>query len=192
MACKKCGDPSYNKKYKCPRCHVKDGRFKWCVITHASDTEAGNLYDEIIDITNTEIQMTSPKGLEIIKGPGLISWKRPIFRQGEIFPMEPDFEREMGWGRKASKWDVSYEIFRSRDYKKAILRALEADREAHKDKTNLEMLEQKSIEQEQLIDKQQTLKAAQDPIKLIYDWIKQSHISLKEAKALIKGVVNNV
>jgi predicted aconitase len=105
--------------------------------------------------------------------------------------MEPDFERELGWGRKASKWDVDYEIFDSRDYKKAILRAYEATEDGMKDKTNLEMLEQKSIEKEQLTDKQQTLKAAQDPIKLIYDWIKQGHVSLKEAKTLIAEVTNN-
>jgi hypothetical protein len=192
MACKKCGDPGISKEFKCNRCHVKDGRFKWCVITRASDTEDGNLYDEVSDLMITDAEIVDKNGIKKLGGTaGMLVFKRPLFRQGEIFPMEPDFERELGWGRKASKWDVSYEIFSSRDYKKAILRALQASEEVDKKQTNLEMLEQKSIEKEQLTDRQQKLKAAQDPIKLIYDWIKQSHISLKEAKALIMEVTSN-
>ena len=193
MACKKCGDPKISKEYKCNRCHLKAGTFKWCVITRVPpEVNDGNHYDEILDLATTDVEITGPQGTKNLLGTAvLLSYKRPVFRQGEIFPMEPDFERELGWGRKASKWDVEYEVFNSRDYKKAILRAYEVTMDVTRNKTNLDMLEQKSIEKEQLTEKQQTLRKAQDPFKVIYGWIKQNHITLKESRLLLGEVFKN-
>lgn len=192
MACKQCGDPKIDKKFKCNRCHLKKGTFKWCVITRASDTDDGNHADEMLDLMTTEVSLIGPHGVKELKGtPGMINFKTPVFRQGEIFPMEPDFERELGWGRKASKWDVEYEVFNSRDYKKAILRAYQATEEMMNDKPNLDMLEQKSIEKEQLTEKQKTLRTSADPFKVIYGWIKQNHITLKESRQLLGEVFKN-
>lgn len=195
MACK-CGDTNIDSHYKCNACHIVDSTFKWCVITKASDTEDGNHYDEILDLMTTNVtlykgastgKVSSKATVQELKGtPGMVCFKRPVFKQGEVFPIEPDFERELGHGRKASKWDVEYELFNAKDYKKAILRALKASKEATKEVTNLNLLEdiyEKNLERSK---KQQKLKASTDPVKTIYDWIRQGHVSLKEVKALIK------
>ena len=195
MACK-CGDPGIDSRYNCNLCHLKAGSFKWCVITKASETHEGNLADAVVDLMKCGrvewYEGFNNGAVHVLNGkPGMLNFQSPVFRQGEIFPMEPDFDRELGWGRKASKWDVEYEVFNSRDYKKAILRAYQATEDMMKDKSNLDILEEKSIEKEQLTEKQQTLCKADDPFKVIYGWIKQNHITLKESRALLGEVFKN-
>lgn len=189
MACNSCGDPGIDKKYKCHACNTKRGIFQWCVITHGPVEQEGNQYDALVSFEDTEVEFfdgkNPPRVLAKKGDPGFINYQANVFEPGEIFPVSKDFGREMcGRGRKPSKWDIGYVLFNSRDYKKAIALAIKSQQE----KNNLELLEDKYEERYALSEKQQKVQGAADPIKLIYDWIKQGHVSLKESKALLGEV----
>lgn len=193
MACKSCGDPVFDSKYNCYLCDIKRGRFQWCVITSGPTASIdGNLYDATISFEASEVELfdgkNKPRVIAKKGSPGFIHFKSNPFEVGEIFPVDKNFGRELvGEGRKPSKWDIGYVLFKSRDYKDAIALAIKSQKE----KDNLELLEQKVAEKEQLTEKQQTLKASEDPFKVIYGWIKQNHITLKESKKLLEEVFKN-
>src|SRR5579863_2197213 len=156
MACKRCGDPAIDSKYNCHACDVSLGRFQWCVITHGptEDPTEGNHYDKTVAFDETEVELFDgthkPRVIAKKGSPGFIHFKERVFEVGEIFPVGKDFGREItGAGRKPSKWDIGYVLLGSRDYKEAIALAIKVQKE----QTNLEMLEQKSIEKEQLTTK---------------------------------------
>lgn len=155
MACKTCGDPTIDKAFSCHSCHVRKDTFKWCVITgvprdlEGKDAE-GNLYDDFIDLKKARNFHILTKNGKLItdfskyKNASLMI-KKPVFHQGDVFPIEPDFEREVsGRGRKAAKWDVEYELYPAKQYKKAILRAIQATKEYYEPWDNLKYVEQEA------------------------------------------------
>lgn len=198
MACKKCGDPTIDSKYRCHSCDVTVGCFKWCVITKVPKgfgDDDGNWFDQTIDfnVILEALDIKTGATWKPFEGKeGFIHLRQHVFQVGEIIPVSDAFEREMvGPGRKPGKWDIEYQTFSGRDYKKALQLAIKVTKESYKDKTNLEFLEEKVIAKEQLIEKQQVLKTLEDPFKVIYGWIKQNHITLKESKALLGEVFKN-
>lgn len=190
MACKSCGDPHIASEYNCHLCDVKRGRFQWCVITHGpTDSPDGNQFDDMVSFEDTEVEIfdgkNPPKLLAKKGSKGFIHFKNYVFEVGEVFPVGKDFGRELcGKERKPGKWDIGYELFNSRDYKKAIALAVKVQKEP----SNLELVEQKLEEKEQLTEKQQKVSVSDDPFKLIYGWIKQGHVTLKESKVLLGEV----
>lgn len=156
MACKSCGDPHIDGKYRCDACDVKLGQFRWCVITDVprkadgSDDE-GNLYDHLVDLKDVDSIVLRGhyidfKARKDNRKKGMVNIKMPVFQVGEIFPANKRWSgREIagGLGRKPGKWDIDYELFSSRDYKKAILRAIQARAEYEKPYDNLRHLESK-------------------------------------------------
>lgn len=108
MACNGCKDKGISDHYKCSRCLVKDSEFKWAVITKAEDKK-GNQYDET----------SFGKSAKDIK-----SIKIQNFYVGELLMIDPWFGRELtGRGRKPGKWEIEYEVFPARHWKKAAQRA---------------------------------------------------------------------
>lgn len=189
MACKTCGDPKISDKYNCHTCKIKSGRFQWCVITHGPQYSTdGNQFDDSIDFKNTFVEHYNGKTVRMIAkqgSQGYIHFKNRVFEIGEVFPVGKYFGREMaGRGRKPSKWDIGYVLFSSKDYKKAITLAIASQKE----KSNLDLLEDKYVATVQLTERQQQVRQAEDPFKLIYGWIKQGCISLKESKVLLGEV----
>lgn len=195
MACKnKCGDETVDSKYDCHACLIKKGTFKWCVITKANKNinghEEGNLYDttidfnDIIDIWDGKVY-TLPKRK---RGKAYLHMKAPVFTKGEMFPVSKDFGREMIYhGRAPHKWDIEYEEFPARQYKKALLRALESSRASwnEDESDNLANLEAKYEKLVKLDTLKKELKESKDPLKLVYSWIKNNRIFLDEARQLI-------
>lgn len=134
MGCKTCNHPSVAKEYECTQCLVKNENFLWCVITKINGL---NLADDILSLTREE-------SLEFIRsnGDGFWNWrpnrekltknnkgqywyssKVEVFFIGEVFPIDPDFGRELTTkGRKPSKWDVEYETYPAKDLAKALLK----------------------------------------------------------------------
>lgn len=198
IGCKRCGDPEIDKKYRCHSCDVVVGRFKWCVITGVTEglgDDDGGWFDETIDFKEIKdvLDIRNGKASNPFKGKdGFIHIRRQVFQQGEIFPISDAFGREMtSHGRKPGKWDINYELFSSRDYKKAIQLAIKVTKASYKEQNNLDMVEQKYVEKLQLTEKLQQLRESTDKFKVIYGWIKQNHITLKEARSLLGEVFNN-
>ncbi len=189
MACKTCGDPQFDSRYNCHLCDIKRGRFQWCVITHGPTEKDGNQFDDLVSFEDTDVEYfdgkNPPRVLAEKGSDGFIHFKNNVFEVGEMFPVGKDFGRELcGAGRKPSKWDIGYVLFSSKDYKKAIALAIKSQKE----KSNLEIVEQKLEQTEELTEKQQKVRRSEDPFKLIYGWIKQGHVTLKESKELLGEV----
>lgn len=194
MGCKTCNAPEVDSKYNCLSCCVATGHFKWCVITGAKEKNEGNQYDKIVDLNEQKFDIFDGHELLELEGKKhcVLHYQETVFEQGEIFPVDPDFEREMcAAGRRADKWDVEYEIFNPTQYKQAILKAIEATIADGKEPTNLDYLEEKYIEKVKFEDRIKQLNNSEDPLKLIYQWVKERSISLEEMKRLLTKENNN-
>ena len=155
--CKGCGDPKVAPAYYCSSCEVAKGKFNWCVITQVprkldgSDSE-GNLFDQIVSPQSDGVNIFVSSDFKLNKKiksiidkhskTTLISFKSPVFTQGDLFPVDGSFGRELiSHGRKPSKWDVEYELFPPSQYKKALLRAIKATKEYSEPYDNLKYIE---------------------------------------------------
>lgn len=162
MACKTCGDENIADAYNCHTCDIKQGKFKWCVITDVprnadgSDAE-GNCYDDTRDLKDIDSFVLNGKFVDFAartedKRKGIICFDSPVFFAGEMFPVA-NWGREMIAGeRKPDKWDVEYELFAPKDYKKALLRSIEATKEYNKPYDNLRHLESKFNKSKRYMD----------------------------------------
>ena len=107
------------------------GKVHYQVITRVPDpdedpTATGNLYDEVplyrIEGTGEMIgDEWTPDRVERRYGSGSVLM--PVFELGEIIIVNESGREAIGRGRKADKWDVSYEEFT--DIEQAIARARE-------------------------------------------------------------------
>lgn len=140
MACKGCGDKSIADAYFCNKCLITKKKFLWCVITEVSKNELDNRYDDLIQAEREQIKEYAQRHMQTIKETievfGLkkyrkinsyySSMKSEAFTLGEIFPIDPYFERELTGGqRKPGKWDIGYETFPAASYHKALERAIQ-------------------------------------------------------------------
>lgn len=199
MACKKCGDPEVADHYRCHACDVVTDRFKWCVITKMSESKedgAGGWYDATIDFKDVVDVMDTKTDTfyDFFKNTdGIVHFRDHVFQVGEIIPISEAFGREMvAGGRKPGKWDIEYVEFAGKDYKKALKLAIKVSKDSWKEKTNLDLLEDKYVEKQELTDKLSKLRASKDPFKMVYGWIKQNHITLRESKVLLGEVFKHV
>jgi hypothetical protein len=199
MACKRCGDPAVSSEYRCYTCDVAVGKFKWCVITRITNSEGNEefgKYDATIDFKDVVDVMDTKTGQFynfFENAEGIVHFKDYVFEVGELIPLSDAFGRELvGPGRKPGKWDVEYEIFPGNQYKEALKLAIKVSKDAYKEKTNLDLVEDKYVAKQELTEKKQQLKTAEDPFKLVYGWIKQGTISLKESKVLLGEVYKHV
>ena len=123
MACKSCKNDEVANDYECTTCLIENKTFLWCLITKINGL---NLADDIITLSRDEaLEFVKSNGGDLStyienrsrltknsSGEYYYSHKREVFTLGEVFPVDPDFERELTTrGRKASKWDVEYELF---------------------------------------------------------------------------------
>jgi len=136
MACRTCGDKDISDEYMCGACHLENGTYKWCVISWVPDHdkgEDGNLADDCLLMTVKVARKLFEKNMgkkwvdkNISRRRGrkplfILDQKVEVFQIGEIFPVDPDFEREIiGHGRKPGKWVVEYKLFKSTEYRKAV------------------------------------------------------------------------
>jgi hypothetical protein len=111
---------------------------KFCVITRVPDPEkgeAGNmatafpLYIETEQPSPANHFKAKIESVFKVMGANALAFRSPVFDLGEILIVDSEYGREVGGGRKPSKWDVDADYFD--DIEDAIARSQEVTDAAH-------------------------------------------------------------